>query len=80
VLKIDIAECFERVAHHRLLDILREKIDDDRMINLIRKFLTAGDLENWVYHRTYSGTPQGSVISPIFTNVYLSKKQPNSSR
>jgi hypothetical protein len=72
-LKIDIAECFERVDHGRLLDILREKIADDRFINLIRKFLRAGYLENWVYHRTYSGAPQGSVISPILTNVYLSK-------
>jgi group II intron reverse transcriptase/maturase len=73
LLKIDIAECFERIDHGRLLDILREKIADDRFINLIRKFLSAGYLENWVYHRTYSGTPQGSVISPILTNVYLSK-------
>lgn len=73
VLKIDISECFERVDHFRLLDILREKIADDRFINLIRKFLTAGYLENWAYYRTYSGTPQGSVISPILTNVYLSK-------
>jgi group II intron reverse transcriptase/maturase len=72
-LKIDIAECFERVDHRHLLDILREKIADDRFINLIRKFLRAGYLENWVYHRTYSGTPQGSVLSPILTNVYLSK-------
>lgn len=72
-LKIDIAECFERVDHGRLVDILREKIADDRFINLIRKFLRASYLENWVYHRTYSGTPQGSVISPILTNVYLSK-------
>jgi group II intron reverse transcriptase/maturase len=62
-LKIDIAECFERVDHHRLLDILREKIADDRFLNLIRKFLRAGYLENWVYHRTYSGTPQGSVLT-----------------
>jgi group II intron reverse transcriptase/maturase len=73
ILKIDIAECFERIDHGRLLDILREKIADDRFINLIRKFLSAGYLDNWVYHRTHSGTPQGSVISPILTNVYLSK-------
>jgi group II intron reverse transcriptase/maturase len=73
VLKIDIAECFERIDHLRLLDSLREKIADDRFLNLIRKFLNAGYLENWVYHRTYSGTPQGSVVSPILTNIYLSK-------
>ena len=73
VVKIDIAECFERIDHHRLLDILREKIADDRFINLIRRFLQAGYLEKWVYHQTHSGTPQGSVVSPILTNIYLSK-------
>jgi group II intron reverse transcriptase/maturase len=73
LLKIDLVECFERVDHHRLWDILREKLADDRLITLIRKFLNAGYLENWVSHRTYSGTPQGSVMSPIRTNVYLSK-------
>ena len=73
VLKIDIAKCFEQINHHRLLDILRERIQDDRFINLIRRFLKAGYLENWVYHQSYSGTPQGSVLSPILTNVYLDK-------
>jgi group II intron reverse transcriptase/maturase len=72
-LKSDLAECFERVDHPRLWDILREKIADDRCINLRRKFLTAGSRENWVYHRPYSGTPQGSGLSPILMNVYLSK-------
>lgn len=71
VLKVDIADCFEQIDHQRLLDILRERIEDDRFINLIRKFLNAGYLEDWTYHRTYSGTPQGSVLSPILTNVYL---------
>jgi retron-type reverse transcriptase len=70
-IEADLTECFERINHHRLLDILRERIQDDRFINLIRKFLKAGCLENWEYHQTYSGTPQGSVISPILTNVYL---------
>ena len=62
---------FDRIDHQRLLDILREKIQDDRFIISIRKFLTAGYLENCEYHKTYSGTPQGSVISPILTNLYL---------
>jgi nicotine oxidoreductase len=73
VIEADITECFERISHGRLLDILREKIQDDRFINLIRKFLDAGYLEDWQYHQTYSGTPQGSVISPILTNIYLDK-------
>ena len=74
LLKIDIAECFERVAHGRLWDILREKIAEDRVINLRRKLLSAGYLENWVYHRPHSGTPQGAVMSPIRTNGYVSKR------
>jgi group II intron reverse transcriptase/maturase len=73
VIEADIADCFGSVNHHRLLDILRERIQDDRFINLIRKFLRAGYLENWEYQRTYSGTPQGSVLSPILMNVYLDK-------
>jgi group II intron reverse transcriptase/maturase len=71
MIEADITECFERISHHRLLDILRKKTQDERFINLIRKFLNAGYLENWEYHKTYSGTPQGSVLSPILTNIYL---------
>lgn len=73
VIEADITKCFDNIDHLRLLDILRERIQDDRFINLIRKFLKAGYLENWEYHKTYSGTPQGSVISPILTNIYLDK-------
>jgi group II intron reverse transcriptase/maturase len=73
VIEADLTACFERIDHHRLLDILRERIQDDRFINLIRKFLNAGYMENWEYHRTYSGTPQGTVISPILSNIYLDK-------
>lgn len=72
-IEADLTECFERIDHSRLQDILREKIQDDRFINLIGKFLKAGYLENWQYHKTYSGTPQGSVVSPILTNIYLDK-------
>jgi group II intron reverse transcriptase/maturase len=72
-IKADITACFEQIDHHRLLAILRERIEDDRFINLIRRFLKAGYMENWQYYKTYSGTPQGSVVSPILTNVYLDK-------
>jgi group II intron reverse transcriptase/maturase len=72
-IKADITACFEQIDHNRLLDILRERIEDDRFINLIRRFLRAGYMENWEYHKTYSGTPQGSVVSPILTNIYLNK-------
>lgn len=42
-------------------------------LRLIRKFLNAGYIEDWVFHRTYSGTPQGGIISPILANIYLDK-------
>ena len=72
-LKIDIAQCFETIDHHRLLDILHEKIKDDRFLNLIRKFLKAGYLEDWEYHKTYSGTPQGGLCKALHNAPYAKK-------
>ena len=56
-----------------MINILRERIADERFLRLIRKFLNAGYVEDWVFHRTYSGTPQGGIISPILANIYLDK-------
>lgn len=67
----DIKGCFDNVDHHVLVQILRRRIADEHFIGLIWKFLKAGYMENWVYHNTYSGTPQGSLISPILANIYL---------
>jgi group II intron reverse transcriptase/maturase len=67
----DIKGCFDSIDHAVLLSILSRKIKDSRFINLIRKFLKAGYLENWKYHTTYSGTPQGGILSPILANIYL---------
>lgn len=69
----DIKGFFDNINHNILVDILRERIDDERFIRLIRKFLNAGYFENWTYHNTYSGTPQGGIISPILANIYLDK-------
>lgn len=69
----DIKACFDSFDHHVMADILRERIDDEQFIALIWKFLRAGYMEQWTYHRTYSGTPQGSGISPILANIYLDK-------
>ena len=54
-----------------MVTILEKKIDDPRFLDLIRKMLKAGYLEDWTYHKTYSGTPQGGVCSPILANIYL---------
>jgi len=69
----DIKGCFDNVDHHVLVQILRRRITDEHFIGLIWKFLKAGYMENWVYYNTYSGTPQGSLISPILANVYLNE-------
>ena len=69
----DIKGCFDNINHEKLLQILREKIYDLKFIHLINLFLKAGYIENWEYHKTYSGTPQGSIISPILANIYLDK-------
>lgn len=69
----DIKGCFDHIDHHILVEILRRRIQDEQFIDLIWKFLKAGYLENWQYHRTYSGTPQGSIISPILANIYLNE-------
>jgi group II intron reverse transcriptase/maturase len=69
----DIKGCFDNIDHDALLGVLRESIDDERFIRLVRDMLEAGYLEEWRYHETHSGTPQGGVISPLLANVYLHK-------
>lgn len=69
----DIKACFDSFDHHVLIKILRRRIDDEYFIALMWKFLKAGYMEQWEYNTTYSGTPQGSGISPILANVYLTE-------
>lgn len=69
----DIKNFFDNIHHDILIGILKERIADERFIRLIRKFLKAGYIEDWVYHKTYSGTPQGGIISPVLANIYLDK-------
>lgn len=69
----DIKGFFDNINHEILIEILKERISDDRFIRLIRKFLNAGYVENWIFHNSYSGTPQGGIISPILANIYLDK-------
>ena len=67
----DIKGCFDNINHAVLVGLLNNKIKDARITKLIYKFLKAGYLENWQYHKTYSGTPQGGIISPLLANIYL---------
>ena len=69
----DISDCFGSLSHEILLRILAEKIQDQRFLRLIRNMLKAGYLEDWEYRETLSGCPQGGVVSPILSNIYLHK-------
>ena len=67
----DIKGFFDNIDHAVMIDILRKRIKDERFLRLIRKFLNAGYMENNWLHQSYSGTPQGGIISPILANIYL---------
>lgn len=69
----DITGCFDNIDHEILLDVLARKIKDSKFLNVIRQFVKAGYVENWKYNKTYSGTPQGGIISPILANIYLNE-------
>ena len=69
----DIRGCFDNLDHPVLLSILRERIHDNRFLRLIENLLKAGYLEEWKYHGTFSGSPQGGIVSPILSNIYLDR-------
>jgi retron-type reverse transcriptase len=73
IIEGDISDCFGSLPHEKMLSLLREKIHDGRFLHLVEKLLNAGYLEEWKYHRPLSGVPQGSLVSPILSNILLDK-------
>jgi RNA-directed DNA polymerase len=71
IVDMDIQSYFDTINHDLLIALLERKIEDKRFLHLIQAMLDAGYLENWTYHTTYSGVPQGSIVSPLLANVYL---------
>jgi group II intron reverse transcriptase/maturase len=69
----DIKGCFDHIDHQVMLSILGEKLHDNRFLRLLDSLIKAGYLEDWKYHATLSGTPQGGVISPVLSNIYLDR-------
>ena len=71
LIDFDIKGYFDNIDHKILLKFLEKRIEDKKFLRLIKGMLKAGYMENWKYNRTYSGTPQGGIISPILANIYL---------
>ncbi|WP_406037498.1 reverse transcriptase/maturase family protein [Micromonospora sp. NBC_00898] len=69
----DISDCFGSLDHTIMASILAEKIHDGRFLRLVSNMLTAGYLEDWRWHATLSGAPQGGVASPVLSNIYLDR-------
>src|SRR5258706_10616353 len=73
IIEGDIADCFGSLNHDLILAALAEHIQDGRFLNLIKKLLDAGYMEDWKFHKMLSGVPQGSILSPVLSNILLSK-------
>jgi len=69
----DISDCFGSLDHEIMIRILAEKIHDGRFLRLIGHMLKAGYLEDWRWHATLSGSPQGGIASPVLSNIYLDR-------
>jgi group II intron reverse transcriptase/maturase len=71
VVEGDIKGCFDHVQHEILLRLVKQRVQDKRIIALIETMLTAGIMENGLFQHTEEGTPQGGILSPLLANIYL---------
>lgn len=73
LIDIDIEQFFDKVNHDKLIQILREQVNDSTTLNLMRKYLKAGIMENGIERATKTGVPQGGPLSVVCSNIYLDK-------
>ena len=73
IIEGDIADCFGSLNHDLIISALAEHIQDGRFLGLVKKLLDAGYMEDWKLNKTFSGVPQGSILSPVLSNILLSK-------
>lgn len=71
IIEGDIKGCFDHVQHAILLKLIRRRIQDKQVVNLIAAMLKAGVMEGRLFQHTEEGTPQGGILSPLLANIYL---------
>lgn len=71
VVDMDLSKCFDRLDHELIIQGVNRKVSDGSVLKLIRKFLAAGVMKDGAWEETEIGSPQGGVISPLLTNIYL---------
>jgi RNA-directed DNA polymerase len=71
--EIDLSKYFDTLNHELLLNLLRQQVQDKRVIDLIKKYLKSGVMENGVRRETEEGSPQGGPLSPLLANIYLNE-------
>ena len=71
VVDMDLSKCFDRLDHELIIDSVNRKVSDGKVLKLIRSFLESGVMEDGAFSQTEIGSPQGGVISPLLTNIYL---------
>jgi group II intron reverse transcriptase/maturase len=73
VVDMDLSKCFDTLDHNLILSSVNEKVSDGKVLALISSFLTSGIVENGKFRPTEIGSPQGGIISPLLTNIYLDR-------
>jgi RNA-directed DNA polymerase len=73
VVDMDLSKCFDTLDHDLMMEAVREKISDGSVLNLIKSFLKSGVMKDGEFSNTEIGSPQGGVISPLLSNIYLNK-------